>query len=386
MKRFVSLLLILALLAGSAVAAFAEGDYEEITPGSTGAAVKDLQKRLEDLGYGPIGIDGAYGDGTTKFVREFQERNGLEANGIATAETLKLLYSDDAKSPFHPAVEILRVRTGNKGYISFTFKNNTDQQVDSIIWYSLAYDETGKYYDYSSNFDYAYGSYHTNSFTAVKPGETYKVEGNFYNYSNSIKDVAVCIKSFHTTDGNNYEYDLDQTYFVSSDENKPAEIKEAYPEVMTDEDKNTAGTVSLGFRFKVILPEASTFYNRSTGGHIISVIEDGGCAEKAGLMLYDLVTAIDGNDIFNAHSYRKAMLKMTKGERVTLTYIRSNKEYETVLALDMDALLAEQQAEASDTSEQTAFMNELLQLADLYKAGLLTDEEFAAAKQKLLGN
>ena len=198
MKRILSLVLAFVMLLSLCSFVFAD-DYEEITPGSTGAPVKDMQKRLEDLGYGPIGIDGAYGDGTTKFVKEFQERNGLEATGVATVETLKLLYSDDAKSPFHPAVEILRARASTKGYISFTFKNNTDQPIDSIVWYSIAYDVNGKYFDSSSNLDYCYGSRHDISFSPVKPGETYKIEGNYYGSSKSLKNADICIKAYHTT-------------------------------------------------------------------------------------------------------------------------------------------------------------------------------------------
>ena len=104
------------------------------------------------------------------------------------------------------------------------------------------------------------------------------------------------------------------------------------------------------------------------------------------LDVVDLITTIDGTNILNGHAIEKAKLKILDGERVTLAYVRSNKQYETTLALDMDALLEEQNAEKADNSEQAAFMDELLQLADLYKTGLLTDEEFAAAKQKLLGN
>ena len=52
--------------------------------GSKGAAVKELQTALADLGYdlGPCGIDGDFGKATEAAVRSFQSDRGLEADGI----------------------------------------------------------------------------------------------------------------------------------------------------------------------------------------------------------------------------------------------------------------------------------------------------------------
>lgn len=61
--------------------------------------VKYIQQRLKQLGYSQFkeGMTKFYGEETAKAVTEFQKKNGLDADGIAGAETLKLLFSDKAK-------------------------------------------------------------------------------------------------------------------------------------------------------------------------------------------------------------------------------------------------------------------------------------------------
>ena len=65
--------------------------------GSRGDDVKTLQGRLHDLGYYTDEIDGQFGPGTKAAVIDFQQVNGLEADGMVGAETRTLLYSPQAK-------------------------------------------------------------------------------------------------------------------------------------------------------------------------------------------------------------------------------------------------------------------------------------------------
>lgn len=71
--------------------------YPVLRMGSTGSDVSDLQARLTELGYYSGTIDGKYATGTQSAVTEFQERNGLTADGIAGRETQDLLYSGSAQ-------------------------------------------------------------------------------------------------------------------------------------------------------------------------------------------------------------------------------------------------------------------------------------------------
>ena len=71
-------------------------DDGTLKKGSKGTAVKELQKRLKELGYYTYGIDGDYGDRTVNAVKAFQTKNGLTADGVCGDSTLKKLNSDDA--------------------------------------------------------------------------------------------------------------------------------------------------------------------------------------------------------------------------------------------------------------------------------------------------
>ena len=56
-----------------------------------------LQQRLKDLGYYTIRVDGIFGSGTQRAVRDFQRVNGLTVTGKADNATQTLLYSSAAK-------------------------------------------------------------------------------------------------------------------------------------------------------------------------------------------------------------------------------------------------------------------------------------------------
>ena len=72
--------------------------YPTLVRGDRGyALIYTLQQRLKDLGYYTIKVDGIYGSGTQRAVREFQRRNGLSVTGKADNATQTLLYSSAAK-------------------------------------------------------------------------------------------------------------------------------------------------------------------------------------------------------------------------------------------------------------------------------------------------
>ena len=59
-------------------------------------AARALQKRLKELGYYSGSVDGDFGEGTEKAVKEFQKANGLSADGKAGEKTLAKLNSKKA--------------------------------------------------------------------------------------------------------------------------------------------------------------------------------------------------------------------------------------------------------------------------------------------------
>ena len=63
--------------------------------GDSGADVKTVQRRLKELGYYKGSIDGKMGKTTVKAVKDFQEANGLKADGVAGKATYAVLFSED---------------------------------------------------------------------------------------------------------------------------------------------------------------------------------------------------------------------------------------------------------------------------------------------------
>ena len=92
--------------------------YTTLKSGSKGEAVKQLQRRLKELGYYSSTIDGDYGSGTKTAVKAFQKKNGLTQDGIADAATQKKLYNSSAISAATDKVEssdYTTLKSGSKG-------------------------------------------------------------------------------------------------------------------------------------------------------------------------------------------------------------------------------------------------------------------------------
>ena len=64
--------------------------------GDSGALVEQLQRRLLELGFYNAKVSGGYYKVTRSAVRDFQQHNGLTADGVAGRQTQELLFSDDA--------------------------------------------------------------------------------------------------------------------------------------------------------------------------------------------------------------------------------------------------------------------------------------------------
>ncbi len=65
--------------------------------GEQGSDVEKIQTRLRELGYFDAEITGYYGDLSQEAVRLFEQNNNLDADGYASTEDLKLLFSANVK-------------------------------------------------------------------------------------------------------------------------------------------------------------------------------------------------------------------------------------------------------------------------------------------------
>ena len=70
--------------------------YEDLAPGDSGDAVLALQRRLVELGYADGTPNGKYGPATISAVSFYQQCNGLEQDGLATAWLQSVLFSNQA--------------------------------------------------------------------------------------------------------------------------------------------------------------------------------------------------------------------------------------------------------------------------------------------------
>ena len=77
--------------------------------------MRNLQYTLYELGYYDGSIDGIFGQTTSDAVRAFQIQNKLSVDGKAGTETLKKMYSGDARSATAAQTTYESVRPGAKG-------------------------------------------------------------------------------------------------------------------------------------------------------------------------------------------------------------------------------------------------------------------------------
>ncbi len=72
-------------------------DDETLRQGDWGSEVRNLQQRLKELGYFKAEADGDYGAKTAAAVKAFQQKNGLNADGVAGPTTMKKLNDSAAE-------------------------------------------------------------------------------------------------------------------------------------------------------------------------------------------------------------------------------------------------------------------------------------------------
>lgn len=72
--------------------------YNQISFGSRGSDVAELQKRLNQEGYS-LAVDGEFGKETNKAVKDYQKRNGLVVDGIVGQNTWASLLKSPAATP-----------------------------------------------------------------------------------------------------------------------------------------------------------------------------------------------------------------------------------------------------------------------------------------------
>ena len=99
----------------------------EMKDGSSGRDVVRLQRRLNMLEYYYSSLDGAYGAGTAKAVKEFQKRHGLSQTGVADTQTLETLFNENALKALKPYV--LKISTEKQRVYAYGLDANNEYTV-----------------------------------------------------------------------------------------------------------------------------------------------------------------------------------------------------------------------------------------------------------------
>ena len=98
-RKIFDIVIVLLIIAGLGGATFAvydvvfkeESTYALSKLGSTGTEVKNIQKKLKELGYYKGSVDGIYGSQTKSAVTAFQRGCGITADGVCGKTTLLYL-------------------------------------------------------------------------------------------------------------------------------------------------------------------------------------------------------------------------------------------------------------------------------------------------------
>ena len=127
-----------------------------LSKGSTGNAVKELQKRLISLGYLSGKADGVFGSDTTSALKAFQKDNKLTADGVAGEKTLAKLESASATDTPKPAATATPAPTAVPGAQAALAGKPNASNVIYANWYTTVKDVC-KRYPYATVYDYSTG-------------------------------------------------------------------------------------------------------------------------------------------------------------------------------------------------------------------------------------
>ncbi|HML87338.1 MAG TPA: peptidoglycan-binding protein [Methylomusa anaerophila] len=95
--------------------------------GSRGDEVRVVQKLLADAGFYAGEIDGIYGSGTQRAVKEFQQSNGLTVSGVVDKETVLYLERAGGEPSRYNRSLLMRASAytaNDPGCSGFTYRGN----------------------------------------------------------------------------------------------------------------------------------------------------------------------------------------------------------------------------------------------------------------------
>jgi len=83
-------------------------------------------------------------------------------------------------------------------------------------------------------------------------------------------------------------------------------------------------TSRLGVQIETLTPQLATYFGAKLGA-LVTTVQEGSAAEKAGLRAGDVITAIDGRTIEDAADIQRALRGTGDGDEVTIEILRDRK-------------------------------------------------------------
>jgi len=93
------------------------------------------------------------------------------------------------------------------------------------------------------------------------------------------------------------------------------------------------GLAYLGVVVKTLDSDTASYYSLPVGPRVETVVE-GYCAEKAGILVGDIILAVDGKEVPNNTALISALRKQQAGDTVELTIFRAGAELKVSVTLD----------------------------------------------------
>lgn len=123
--------------------------------------------------------------------------------------------------------------------------------------------------------------------------------------------------------------------------------------------------VELGVSTQTIPSNVAKYYNMVEGAYLVTV-EDGSCAQQAGLQIGDIITAIEGKAVTSSDALRAALRGYNPGDAVEITFYRAGETQTVTVTLDamsqetIDAQKAEQEKQAEQAQQQQQPQQQML--------------------------
>lgn len=186
-----------------------------------------------------------------------------------------------------------------------------------------------------STYDSASGSYTTiNMFqidAAVNSGNS---GGPVYNTSGQVIGIVTAKYSNTGVEGLGFAVPINDAIKIAEDL-----ISKGY----------VSGKAYLGIQADTLPASVSQYYGLPAGAYVVSV-ESGSCAEKAGLVAGDIITAVDGKAISSSDDLISVKKDYRAGDEAVLTVSRSDGDVQLTIVFDEEVPVQEQESYTGQNS------------------------------------